>query len=47
MGYLPVRYDSRVVNYKRRGFIRLDTVHGPDPIRLYITSAHLVQPSGV
>ena len=25
MGYFPVRYDSRVVNYERRGFIRLDT----------------------
>ena len=23
MGYFPVRYDSRVVNYNRRGFIRL------------------------
>ena len=27
MGYFPVRYDSRVVNYERRGFIRLDTGH--------------------
>ena len=26
MGYFPVRYDSRVVNYDRRGFIRLATV---------------------
>ena len=25
MGYFPVRYDSRVVNYDRRGFIRLAT----------------------
>ena len=25
MGYFPVRYDSRVVNYDRRGFIRLTT----------------------
>ena len=25
MGYFQVRYDSRVVNYKRRGFIRLVT----------------------
>ena len=23
MGYFPVRYDSSVVNYDRRGFIRL------------------------
>ena len=26
MGYFPVRYDSRVVIYDRRGFIRLATV---------------------
>ena len=25
MGYFKVRYDSRVVNYYRRGFIRLAT----------------------
>ena len=25
MGYFPVRYDSRVVNYDRRGFTRLAT----------------------
>ena len=25
MGYFLVRYDSRVVNYDRRGFIRLTT----------------------
>ena len=25
MGYFPVRYDARVVNYDRRGFIRLAT----------------------
>ena len=25
MGYFPVRYDSRVVNYDCRGFIRLAT----------------------
>ena len=25
MGYFPVRYDSRVVNYDRRGFIKLAT----------------------
>ena len=25
MGYFPVRYDSRVINYERRGFIRLAT----------------------
>ena len=25
MGYFQVRYDSRVVNYDRRGFIRLTT----------------------
>ena len=28
MGYFPVRYDSRVVNYDRRGFIRLATGGG-------------------
>ena len=27
MGYFQVRYDSRVVNYNRRGFIRLATGH--------------------
>ena len=27
MGYFPVRYDSRVVIYDRRGFIRLATGH--------------------
>ena len=27
MGYFQVRYDSRVVNYNRRGFIRLATEH--------------------
>ena len=27
MGYFPVRYNSRVVNYDHRGFIRLATVH--------------------
>ena len=26
MGYFPVRYNSRVVIYDRRGFIRLATV---------------------
>ena len=31
MGYFPVRYDSRVVNYDRRGFIRLAT--GPSGVR--------------
>ena len=25
MGYFKVRYDSRVINYNRRGFIRLAT----------------------
>ena len=25
MGYFQVRYDSRVINYDRRGFIRLST----------------------
>ena len=37
MGYFPVRYDSRVVNYDRRGFIRLATglvVMGDDSIRI-------------
>ena len=27
MGYFQVRYDSRVVNYDCRGFLRLATVH--------------------
>ena len=27
MGYFPVRYDSRVVIYDHRGFIRLATEH--------------------
>ena len=27
MGYFPVRYDSRVLNYDHRGFIRLATGH--------------------
>ena len=35
MGYFPVRYDSRVIIYDRRGFIRLATdkagVAGPGP----------------
>ena len=31
MGYFQVRYDSRVVNYNRRGFIRLAT--GLDPLK--------------
>ena len=30
MGYFQVRYDSRVVNYDRRGFIRLATGHTVD-----------------
>ena len=29
MGYFPVRYDSRVVIYDRRGFIRLATGLSP------------------
>ena len=29
MGYFQVRYDSRVVNYDRRGFIRLATDYNP------------------
>ena len=29
MGYFPVRYDSRVVIYDRRGFIRLATGSNP------------------
>ena len=28
MGYFQVRYDSRVINYDRKGFIRLATVVG-------------------
>ena len=28
MGYFPVRYNSRVVNYEHRGFIRLETEEG-------------------
>ena len=31
MGYFPVRYDSRVVNYDHRGFIRLATGLDPRP----------------
>ena len=31
MGYFQVRYDSRVVNYDRRGFIRLATDHSSYP----------------
>ena len=34
MGYFPVRYDSRVVNYDRRGFIRLAT--GVDIINIVL-----------
>ena len=30
MGYFPVRYDSRVVIYDRRGFIRLATAMQED-----------------
>ena len=33
MGYFQVRYDSRVVNYNHRGFIRLST--GACSIKLY------------
>ena len=31
MGYFLVRYNSRVVNYNRRAFIRLTTGHLPTP----------------
>ena len=37
MGYFPVRYDSRVVIYDRRGFIRLATgnrYRDPSPLLL-------------
>ena len=35
MGYFSVRYDSRVVNYDRRAFIRLPTGYtGPEEILL-------------
>ena len=34
MGYFQVRYDSRVVNYDHRGFIRLATEIGSsNPVR--------------
>ena len=46
MGYFQVRYNSRVVNYDRRGFIRLATVvrhstadpefHGSIPGALFV-----------
>ena len=32
MGYFPVRYDSRVLIYERKMFIRLAT--GPTPINI-------------
>ena len=32
MGYFQVRYDSRGVNYDRRGFIRLATDEALKPI---------------
>ena len=31
MGYFEVKYDSRVVNYDRKLFIRLVTGHTVDP----------------
>ena len=36
MGYFPVRYDSRVVIYDRRGFIRLATDHVVDVKKTFI-----------
>ena len=47
MGYFQVRYDSRVVNYDRRGFIRLVTVYrtpteeGMITVRLVSSSTRL------
>ena len=35
MGYFQVRYDSRVVNYDRRGFIRLTTEVAPPMIKCF------------
>ena len=38
MGYFQVRYDSRVINYDRRGFIRLATdVLNVTNIALYLS----------
>ena len=39
MGYFQVRYDARVVNYDRRGFIRLAT--GPQPAKYFIRCFYL------
>ena len=39
MGYFQVRYNSRVVNYDRRGFIRFATDVGCLPTNV---DAHLV-----
>ena len=36
MGYFQVRYDSRVVNYDRRGFIRLAT----EPLPAFLKSGN-------
>ena len=35
MGYFQVRYDSRVVNYDRRGFIRLATDIGIKSVQIF------------
>ena len=40
MGYFPVRYDSRLVIYDRRGFIRLGTVLKVE-YKLFATSLKL------
>ena len=38
MGYFPVRYDSRVVIYERKMFIRLATEYLKNKCRLYLHS---------
>ena len=51
MGYFPVRYDFRVINYNRRGFIRLATgyKHRPkkicSPERMVQKQAHFIESS--
>ena len=43
MGYFPVRYDSRVINYDRRGFIRLATDR-TSSLAAFITTTLLYNP---
>ena len=40
MGYFQVRYDSRVVNYDHRGFIRLATGPGVTLIEVHLLQLH-------